>query len=77
MITDTHNCRSVTNSTPPLYVFSRHQQSCAGQFLVIFLLKAVLASLLVKTNIVLLGGPIADGPGAGGDRSFRDALLAT
>ena len=31
---------------PPVYFFSRHRQSCAGQFLVRFLLKAVLVSLL-------------------------------
>jgi len=52
------NCHSVTNSTPPLYVFSSHQQSCAGQFLIIFLLKATLAELLVRTNVKLLDDPV-------------------
>jgi cytochrome P450 len=49
---------SVTNSEPPLYVFSAHQQACAGQFLVIFLLKAVLAALLKHTNLALPGHAI-------------------
>jgi cytochrome P450 len=61
VITDTHNCDSVTNATPPLYVFSRYQQSCAGQFLIVFLLKAVLAPL-VKTNPRLLGEQIPMDP---------------
>ena len=51
-----------TDSNPPLYVFSQHQQSCSGQFLIIFLLKAVLASLLVKTNLLLLGKQISMDP---------------
>jgi len=59
---DTHSCCSVTNSNPPLYVFSRHQQSCSGQFLIVFLLKAVLASLLVKTNPLLLGEQVPMDP---------------
>lgn len=62
MIMATQGCRSVTKPTPPLYVFSRHQQSCAGQFLIIFLLKAVLASLLFKTNGVLESRQIATDP---------------
>ncbi len=56
------NGRSVTDSDPPLYVFSDHQQSCAGQFLVIFLLKAVLATLLVQAKFVLLDGAVAIDP---------------
>jgi len=53
---DRPNLTSVTNSEPPLYVFSRYQQACAGQFLAIFLLKAVLAALLRRGPYVLLDG---------------------
>jgi len=42
------------NSHAPLYVFSAHRQTCAGKFLVIFLLKAVLAALLTRTDVALL-----------------------
>ena len=67
LIADMPGCCPVNHLNPPLYVFSRHQQSCSGQFLIIFLLKAVLASLLVKTKIVLLERADCDGPGAGRD----------
>jgi hypothetical protein len=53
---DRPNHESVTNSEPPLYVFSRHRQACAGQFLVMVLLKAVLAALLRRGEYVLLDG---------------------
>jgi hypothetical protein len=55
---DRCNAISVTNSDPPLYVFSRHHQACAGQFLAIFLLKAVLAALLRRGPYVLLDDKI-------------------
>lgn len=45
---------SVTYSKPPLYVFSRYHQACAGQFLAIFLIKAVLAALLRRGPYTLL-----------------------
>ena len=50
---DVSGTESVTQSNPPLYIFSRHRQSCAGQFLVMFLLKATLASLLTRVNVTL------------------------
>jgi len=56
------NGRSVTSSDPPLYVFSDHRQSCAGQFLVIFLLKAVLAHLLAQDKFVLADRAVAIDP---------------
>lgn len=47
--------RSATNSSPPLYVFSRSRQACAGQFLAMLLLKATLACLLRRVDVTLLG----------------------
>ena len=61
-IAEMPGCCPVTHVNPPLYVFSQHQQSCSGQFLIVFLLKAVLASLLVKTNPRLLGEQIPMDP---------------
>lgn len=46
--------RSATNASPPLYVFSRYRQACAGQFLAMFLLKATIACLLLKIDVTLL-----------------------
>jgi unspecific monooxygenase len=54
-LADRASSGSVTNSDPPLYVFSRHRQSCAGQFLIIFLLKAILATLLRHATLALPG----------------------
>lgn len=39
---------------PPLLVFSRHHQSCAGETLVRFVLKAVLAALLARARFALV-----------------------
>jgi cytochrome P450 len=57
--TDAANPQSVTNSVPPLYIFSRHRQACAGQFLAMFLLKATLACLLTRVNVALIDQSIA------------------
>lgn len=38
---------------PPLLAFSRHRQSCAGETLVRFVLKAVLAALLARARFTL------------------------
>ena len=56
-----HGCPFATFN-PPLYVFSRHQQSCSGQFLITFLLKAVLASLLVNNKFILLDDQVPMDP---------------
>lgn len=39
---------------PPLLVFSRHAQACAGETLVRFVLKAVLAALLARARFTLV-----------------------
>jgi cytochrome P450 len=44
---------SPQDSLAPLYVFSQGRQACAGQFLAIFLLKAVLAALLRHATFAL------------------------
>lgn len=50
--------RSITNSSPPLYIFSRFRQGCVGQFLAMYLLKATLCSLLRRAGFSLLEPPI-------------------
>jgi cytochrome P450 len=42
----------------PVLFFSRHQRSCAGQFLARFLIKATLASLLARFEFKLVNPPI-------------------
>ena len=42
----------------PVLFFSRHQRSCAGQFLARFLIKATLASLLARFEFRLVNPPI-------------------
>lgn len=42
----------------PVLFFSRHQRSCAGQFLARFLIKATLASLLARFKFKLVNPPI-------------------
>ena len=42
----------------PVFFFSRHQRSCAGQFLARLLIKAALASLLVEFEFTLVNPPI-------------------
>jgi cytochrome P450 len=39
---------------PPLLVFSRHRQACAGETLVRFVLKALLAALLARARFTLV-----------------------
>jgi cytochrome P450 len=51
---DVPDCQSVTNSSPPLYIFSRHRQACAGQFLAMFVLKATLACVLTEVQVSLV-----------------------
>jgi cytochrome P450 len=46
---------------PRLLVFSRHNQSCAGQFLARFVLKAALASLLARNRFELVAPSIGSG----------------
>jgi cytochrome P450 len=53
---------SIGGSLPPVYFFSGHRQSCAGQSLALFLLKATLARLLDKFRFELVG------PSTGSDR---------
>lgn len=52
---------AVASTLPPVYYFSRHHQSCAGQFLAMFLLKATLASLLARFRFELVGPTIERG----------------
>lgn len=44
---------------PPLLVFSRHHQSCAGETLVRFVLKAALAALLERARFTLVAPMLA------------------
>lgn len=46
---------------PRLLVFSRHNQSCAGEFLARFVLKTALASLLARSRFKLLAPNIGTG----------------
>jgi cytochrome P450 len=52
---------SLTDAFPPVYVFSRHRQSCAGQFLARFLIKAALAALLSRFRFALVAPGIDPG----------------
>jgi cytochrome P450 len=49
------------DALPRVYIFSSGRQSCAGQFLARFLLKATLASLLTRFRFELLGPRIEMG----------------
>jgi cytochrome P450 len=49
---------SVDERFLPVYFFSLHQRSCAGQFLARFLIKATLASLLARFRFELVGPPV-------------------
>lgn len=49
---------SAAERSRDLLFFSRHQRSCAGQFLVRFLIKATLAALLARFRFELIGPPI-------------------
>ena len=46
---------------PPLLVFSRHHQACAGETLVRFVLKAVLAALLARARFMLVQPTLRSG----------------
>jgi cytochrome P450 len=46
---------------PPLLVFSRHHQACAGETLVRFVLKAVLAALLARARFTLVQPTLRSG----------------
>jgi len=52
---------AATGAFPPVYFFSAHRQSCAGQFLVKFLLKATLASLLTRFRFELIAPRVTPG----------------
>jgi cytochrome P450 len=52
---------SVTAASPRVYFFSAHHQSCAGESLVRFLLKAVLVSLLAKFRFELIAPRMTPG----------------
>ena len=52
---------SVNNTDPPVYFFSAHVQSCAGESLARFLLKATLASLLARFRFELVAPGIRPG----------------
>jgi len=53
-IADQFSPESVDERFPPIYYFSLHQRSCAGQFLARFLVQATLASLLAKRRFELV-----------------------
>lgn len=57
-VADKFSPASVTNAFPRVYFFSRHRQSCVGESLVRFLLKATLASLLARSRFELVGPKI-------------------
>lgn len=52
---------SVRKEGPRVYFFSQYRQSCAGQFLARFLIKATLASLLAKRRFELVDPRIGGG----------------
>jgi cytochrome P450 len=52
----------LTTGFPPVYFFSGGLQSCAGQFLARFVLKATLARLLDRFRFELIGPSIGPGP---------------
>lgn len=60
-VADRFSPGSVTSAFPTVYFFSRDRQSCAGQFLAMFLLKATLAALLVRFRFELIGPAIRSG----------------
>ena len=60
-IADRFSPESVPRVRAPVYFFSRHRQSCAGETLARFLLKATLASLLARFRFELAGPVIEPG----------------
>jgi cytochrome P450 len=53
-VADRFSPGAVTSAFPPVYYFSGHRQSCVGEFLARFLLKATLASLLARFRFELV-----------------------
>ncbi|MCL4801452.1 MAG: cytochrome P450 [Burkholderiales bacterium] len=53
-LADCFSPAAVSGTSPPVYFFSRHRQSCAGESLVRFVLKAVLAGLLERFRFELV-----------------------
>ena len=51
----------VGGATPPVYMFSAHARSCAGQSLVTFVLKSTLASMLARFRFELVRPAIEPG----------------
>jgi cytochrome P450 len=52
---------AAAHALPPVYIFSAHQRSCAGESLVRFVLKSTLASMLARCRFELLRPAIAPG----------------
>ena len=59
---DSFSPDSASGALRRVYFFSAHRQSCAGQFLVRFLLKATLVSLLARFRFELIAPGITPGP---------------
>jgi len=60
-VADKFSPGSVTNEFPPVYSFSAHRRSCAGEFLARFLLKAALVALLGRFRFELIAPRIEPG----------------
>lgn len=60
-VADRFSPESVTDAFPPVYVFSGHRQSCVGEFLARFLVKATLVSLLARFRFELLAPQMTPG----------------
>jgi len=60
-VADKFSPGSVTNAFPPVYYFSAHVQSCVGEFLARFLLKAALVALLARFRFELIAPRIKPG----------------
>jgi cytochrome P450 len=53
--------QAAAGALPPVYMFSAHGRSCAGQSLVIFVLKSTLASMLARFRFELVRPAIKPG----------------
>jgi cytochrome P450 len=60
-IADTFSPDPAAHDRPDVYFFSRHRQSCAGQFLARFVIKAALAALLARFRFELVAPAIEPG----------------
>jgi cytochrome P450 len=58
---DTFSPDPAAHGRPDMYFFSRHRQSCAGQFLARFVIKATLAALLARFRFELVAPAIEAG----------------